>query len=177
LSRHFKYMACARIPEFESYDRQAVQSLWAMSGLPQQTPSGDDIAKRYPQRNGRAGRCARAESGHAAAAPPSSVMNSRRLMSNIRLTVEDFPSLRYVRSSPWRQLAGEGLTTSDDVQHGCNIQQTIAAFPVISRKRTYRGHGQSVEIARTGHSGRQLDHLVREPSAPTVAPWPHTSAG
>jgi hypothetical protein len=32
---------------------------------------------------GIAGCCARAASGHATAAPPSSVMNSRRLMSDI----------------------------------------------------------------------------------------------
>jgi hypothetical protein len=49
LSRHFKCIACARIPEFESYQpSQAVQSLWAMSGLPQQTPSGGGILA--PQR-------------------------------------------------------------------------------------------------------------------------------
>ena len=41
--------------------------------------SGDDLGSRNPI-TGMAGRCARAASGHAAAAPPSSLISSRRLM-------------------------------------------------------------------------------------------------
>src|SRR5213079_3672795 len=43
---------------------------------------------------GVAGCCARAASGHAATAPPSSVMNSRRLLSSTGL------SLRFGRAAP-----------------------------------------------------------------------------
>ena len=46
------------------------------------TPSGD-VASRNPI-TGIAGCCARAASGHAAAAPPSSVMNSRRFIRSPR---------------------------------------------------------------------------------------------
>jgi hypothetical protein len=38
---------------------------------------------------------------------PTDTVWSRR-----RLTVEDFPSLRYVRCSPWRQLAGDDLSVA-----------------------------------------------------------------
>src|SRR5262245_55694644 len=44
-----------------------------------------DVLLRNPI-TGIVGCCARAASGHAAAAPPSSVMNSRRLMSNMSLS-------------------------------------------------------------------------------------------
>jgi len=40
---------------------------------------------KTPIRRIRSGCCARAASGHAAAAPPSSVMNERRLMPDMRL--------------------------------------------------------------------------------------------
>ena len=51
---------------------------------------------------GIAGCCARAASGHAAAAPPMSVMNSRRLISSYRLR----PS--YSMSNAGAQGAGVG---------------------------------------------------------------------
>src|SRR5215831_3567226 len=47
------------------------------------------------------GCCARTPSGHAAAAPPSSVMNSRRLMSDIRLP----PTRMGCRRSVYRKLS------------------------------------------------------------------------
>ena len=55
-------------------------------------PSGSSAAKfmSTPMRRIRSRCCARAASGHAAAAPPSSVMNSRRLMCSLRLRVTPY---------------------------------------------------------------------------------------
>ena len=51
----------------------------SLGGTQHKIPSGPAIAALRNPTTGIAGCCARAASGHAAAAPPSSVMNSRRL--------------------------------------------------------------------------------------------------
>src|SRR5262249_28518647 len=61
--------------------------------------------------------CARAASGHAAAAPPSSVMNSRRLRSSMGSSPEPaVPAYRRLRmhrkrESPWSTVIGPGHTS------------------------------------------------------------------
>jgi hypothetical protein len=54
--------------------------------------------------------CARAPSGHAAAAPPSSVMNSRRFMSSMGFPIGPKPSdIAGYRHSGCRGRTGESL--------------------------------------------------------------------
>ena len=62
---------------------------------------------------GIAGCCARAVSGHAAAAPPSSDMNSRRLLSNIGLPAPWVPQALGPR---FRQVLAAGLNHSESCE-------------------------------------------------------------
>jgi hypothetical protein len=67
-----------------------------------------------PIRRMRSGCCARAASGHTATAPPSSVMNWRRLRSSMgspEPAVPAYPRLRMPRKRP--QVLGVGLNRSD----------------------------------------------------------------
>jgi hypothetical protein len=63
-------------------------------------PSATDIST--PMRRIRPACCARAASGHVAAAPPSNVMNSRRLMSKT-----DFSSAVGLQRQPAIGMAAE----------------------------------------------------------------------
>src|SRR5262245_42890974 len=94
-------------------------------------------AKSTPMRRTRSACCARAPIGHAAAAPPMSVMNSRRLMEG-----------------PPAKLSGRQVTTSRGrrLAFGGTAEKRMSAL-VNSRRLLGRHHvGPPVD--------RLLDHIV-----------------
>jgi hypothetical protein len=73
--------------------------------LPRGTESSDDELRRYPI-TGTAACCAPIAKGHAAAAPPSRAINSRRLTSGMGFPSEPaVPAYRTFRL-PWKAPAG-----------------------------------------------------------------------
>jgi hypothetical protein len=72
-------------PSTQPSSRSPASNAWART-----CPSGSVCANAIitPTRRVRSCRCARAASGHAAAAPPRTVMNSRRRMGSIRASQE-----------------------------------------------------------------------------------------